>query len=63
MLSRTYGPVVEQGIRILRSNQEMRELQKYLDVVTDIKKRRLEYIGHVITMDQGRRFYVFESKP
>ena len=38
MLSRAYGPLVEQGVRIIRSNQEMRELQKYLYVVTDIKR-------------------------
>ena len=40
-----YGPLVEQEIRIKRSNQEMREIQKYLDLVADIKKRRLGYIG------------------
>jgi len=63
MLSRTYGPVVEQGIRIIRSNQEMRALYNYLDIVADIKKRRLECIDHVIIMYQERRVYVFESKP
>jgi len=39
MLSRTYGPVAEQGIRIIRSNQEMRELYNYLDIVAGIKKK------------------------
>jgi len=48
-------PVVEQGIWIIRSNQEMRELYKYLDIVVDIKKKILEWTGHVIIMDLGRR--------
>jgi hypothetical protein len=33
----------------------MRELYKYLDIA-DIKKKRLEFIGHVVMMDQGREF-------
>jgi hypothetical protein len=47
--------VVEQGIWIIRSNQEMSELYKYLDIA-DIKKKRLEYTGRVVIMDQRRRF-------
>jgi hypothetical protein len=39
------------GIRI---NQELRELYKDLDILADIKKKRLEWIGHVVRMDQGR---------
>jgi len=31
--------VVVQGVGIIRSNQEMRELYKYLDIVADIKKK------------------------
>jgi hypothetical protein len=30
-------------------------LYKDLDIVGDIKKERLEWIGHVVRMDQGRR--------
>ena len=41
----------------------MRALYNYLDIVADIKKRRLECIDHVIIMYQERRVYVFESKP
>ena len=33
----------------------MRELYKDLDIVTDIKKQRLEWFGHVGRTDQGRR--------
>ena len=35
----------------MRTNQEMRELYKDLDVVADIKKKRLEWIGHAVRMD------------
>jgi len=42
MLTRIYGLVVEQGIWIVRSNQELRELYKDLDIVADIKKKRLD---------------------
>jgi hypothetical protein len=36
-----------------RSDQQLRELYGDLDLVADIKKRRLEWIGHVVRMDQG----------
>jgi hypothetical protein len=42
MLTRIYGLVVEQGIWIVRSNQELRELYKDLDILADIKKKRLD---------------------
>jgi len=33
-------------------------------MVTDIKEKRLELIGHVVRMDQGRTVKkIFESKP
>jgi hypothetical protein len=34
-----YGPVVEQGIWRVRTNQELRELCKDLDIVADVKRR------------------------
>ena len=56
--------MVEQGIWRIRTNQELRELYKDLDIVADIKKKRLEWIGHVVRMDQGRTVKkIFESKP
>ena len=54
ILRRIHGPVVEQGMWRIRSNQELTELYKDLDVVADIKKKRLEWIGHVVKMDQRR---------
>jgi len=59
-----HGPVVEQGMWRIRSNQEMRELYKDLHIVAEIKEKRLEWIGHVVRMDQGRAVKkIFESKP
>ena len=46
-----------------RTNQELRELYKYLDIVADIKKEILEWIGHVVRINQGRTVKkIFESK-
>jgi hypothetical protein len=49
-----YGLVVEQGIWRIRSNQELRVLYEDLDTEADVKKKRLELIGSVVRMDQGR---------
>jgi hypothetical protein len=48
-----YGPVVEQGIFRIRTNGELMVLYKDLDVLVDIKQKILEWIGHVVRMDQG----------
>jgi len=42
--------VEEQGTRRIRTNPELRELYKYLDILADIKKKRLEWIGEVVSM-------------
>jgi hypothetical protein len=36
------GPVVEQGIWRKRTNQELKELYRDLDIVGDSKKKRFE---------------------
>jgi hypothetical protein len=46
--------VAEQGIWRIRINQELQELYKDVDIVAGIKKKRLEWIGHVVRMDHGR---------
>jgi len=61
---RIQGPVAEQGIRRIRTNQELRELYKDLDTVAHINKKRLDWTGHVVRMNQGRTVKkIFESKP
>ena len=58
------GPAVEQGRWKTGNNQELSELYKNLDIVADIKKKRLECAGHVLRKDEGRIFKkIFESKP
>jgi hypothetical protein len=42
---RYYGPVVEQGMWRIRTNQELRELYEDLDIVADIKNKILGWIG------------------
>ena len=59
---RVYGPVVEQGMWRVGSDQELRELYNDLDIVADVKKKRFKWIGHVVRMDQGRTVKIFESK-
>jgi hypothetical protein len=51
ILRRIYEVVEEQGTWRIRTNLELRELYKYLDIVADIKKKILEWIGHVARMD------------
>lgn len=46
--------VVEQGMWRIRSNHELRELAKDVNKITNIKKKKLEWIEHVVRMDQGR---------
>jgi len=53
-ISSIHRPVAEQGIWRIRTNQEMRKLYNDLDKIADIKKERLEWIRHVVKMDQGR---------
>ena len=54
ILRRIYGSVVEQGMWRIRSNQELREMHKDLDIAANIKNERLDWIGHVVRMDQER---------
>jgi len=63
ILRRMYAPVIEQGIWRIRTNQEFRELFKVLYIVATIKKG-LEWIGHVVRMDQGGqlRKYLTENQ-
>jgi len=42
----------------------LRELYEDLDIAADIKKKRLEWTGHVVRMGQGRTVKkIFETEP
>ena len=51
---RICGPVVEQGMWRIRTNQELRELCQDLDIITDNAKKRLKWMGYEVRMDKGR---------
>jgi hypothetical protein len=44
--------VVEQGMWRIRTNEELRELHKDLDIAVDVKKKRLELIGRGIRKEK-----------
>jgi hypothetical protein len=49
-----HRPLVEQGIWRIRTNQKLRkELSEDVDIA-DIKEKTLEWIGHLVRVDQGR---------
>ena len=41
ILRRVHGPVVEQGMWKIRTNQELRELYENLDIVADDRKEEI----------------------
>ena len=64
VLRKIFGPVYDQGIWRVRTNLELKSLYKDMNIVTDIKIRRLEWLGHIIRMD-GKRIpkLVLDAKP
>ena len=64
ILSRIHRLVVEQGIWKTGTDREFRELYKDLDIVADIKKKRLKLNGHVARIDQAKTIKkILENKP
>jgi hypothetical protein len=54
MLGKIYGPTKENGQCRIKTNTELITKYKSQDIVTVIKIRRLEWLGHVIRMDETR---------
>jgi hypothetical protein len=54
ILRKIYGPKCEQGVWRIRANLELQNAYRSPDIVTEIKVRRLERLGHVIRMDGAR---------
>jgi hypothetical protein len=64
ILRKIYRPKSEQGVWRIRSNLEIQNMYKSPDVVTETKVRRLEWLGHVVRMEDTRRpERVFNAKP
>jgi len=51
ILRRTHRPTVEQGIWRIKNIKGMKELYEDADIVADIEKKSLEWIGHVERID------------
>jgi hypothetical protein len=54
ILRRIYGPTQEGGCWLPRWNNELYSLYSELNIVEDIKIRRLEWAGHIIRMEEER---------
>jgi hypothetical protein len=54
ILQRIYGPTQEGRCWRPRRSNELYSLYKELKIVEDIKIRRLEWAGHIITMEEER---------
>ena len=54
ILRRIFGPKLNNGMWCIRTNEELNELYKDVNIVVDIKVRRLEWLGHVMRMTNDR---------
>jgi hypothetical protein len=54
ILRKICGPKSEQGARRIISDLETQNMYKSSDIVTEIKFRRLEWIRHVVRMEDTR---------
>ena len=63
ILSKIYGPTKENGWWRIKTNEELMTKYKTPDIVSIIKIRRLEWLGHVIRMNETRSVKkIFEGK-
>ena len=63
ILKKIYGPTKENGQWRIKTNLELTAKYKSQDIVTVIKIRRLEWLGHVIRMNETRCVKkIFEGK-
>ncbi|XP_067130443.1 uncharacterized protein [Centruroides vittatus] len=64
ILRRIYGPVQERGEWRIRSNKELEDLYENSDIVTEIKRGRFRWIGHLERMDPERNVsQVYRERP
>jgi hypothetical protein len=63
ILRKIYGPTKENGQCRIKTNAESITKYKSQDILTVIKIRRLEWLGHVIRMDETRSVKkIFDGK-
>ena len=62
-MRKIHGPTKENGQWRIKTNEELRTKYKSQDIVTVIKTRRLEWLGHVSRMNEIRSVKkIFEGK-
>ena len=62
-MRKIYGPTKENGQWRIKTNEELRTKYKSQDILTVIKIRRLEWLGHVSRMNEIRSVKkIFEGK-
>jgi hypothetical protein len=54
VLRKIYGPTKENGCWRIKINREIRENFKSPDIISVIKLQRLEWLGHVMRMNETR---------
>jgi hypothetical protein len=54
VLRKIFGPICVAGYWKSRTNEEVRQLYGELDIVTEIRKRRWKWLGHVERMSEER---------
>jgi hypothetical protein len=63
ILRKIYGPTKENGQWRVKTNSELTTKYKFQRIVTAIKIRRLEWLGHIIRMNEARIVKkIFEEK-
>jgi hypothetical protein len=62
ILTKIYGPTKENGQWRIKMNAELMTKYKAPDIVNVIKIRRLEWLGHVVRMNEIRSVKIFEGK-
>jgi hypothetical protein len=54
VLRKIFGAVCEQSEGRIRTNDEVNKLYGDLELIAEVKKRRLQYLGHVVRTEEGR---------
>jgi len=69
ILRKIFGPIIEKGIRRIKTNQELDEIIRHKNIINIIRAQRLSWLGHVERM-QGTRvvkaiycWYPIASRP
>jgi hypothetical protein len=62
-MRKIYGPTKENGQWRIRTNAELTTMYKSQNIITVIKIRRLEWLGHIIRLDETKSVKkIFEGK-